>query len=242
MFFVFDVETIPDFQFLRDVMQLDAEDEAYNDEEAVLTLAQENLTRNNSNFLPPMYHRMISWVGLWIDNNGDPHKKVAWSGENEEEGLEKLFDLLSTYKDFGLIHHNGKGFDLPLLTYRAMKHQLVMPQRMHSYDIRYRYSKANIDLLDEFSNYGASSWPKLKHLGYLIDIPFKKTAEGDQVLEMFQNGELEAIEHYCYEDVMATYIVWLHLKHTMGDIPSDRFEDLNSRALDKLKSIQEENA
>lgn len=233
MYFVFDVETIPDFEFVRSVIQ-DPEEE----DGALLIQASEELARNSSGFLPPMYHRVISWVGLWIENNGAPRQKVGWNGTDEVEGLNVLFDALSTYKDFGLIHHNGRGFDLPLITYRAMKHGLQMPMRMNHREIRYRYSNHNIDLLDEFSNYGASSWPKLKHLGHLIDIPFKQTGEGNKVLEMFKCGKLEEIEHYCYEDVMATYIVWLHLKHTVGDISRDVFDNLKERAMNKLRDIQ----
>lgn len=233
MFFIFDVETIPDFEFLRKVLS-----QPEIDEDDLLVRASEELTRNNSGFLPPMYHRMVSWAGLWVENNGKPVQKVAWNGKNEKEGLDAIFDTLLTYKDFGLVHHNGRGFDLPLLTYRAMKHNLQMPLRLNHYDIRYRFSKVNIDLMDEFSNYGASSYPKLKHLGYLIDVPFKQTGEGNEVLEMYNEGMLDEIEHYCYEDVMATYIVWLRMKFTVGDIPEDIFTNLNERALSKLKEIQ----
>jgi 3'-5' exonuclease len=119
-----------------------------------------------------------------------------------------------------------------------MKHNMQMPMRLNHYDIRYRFSKENIDLMDEFSNYGASSYPKLKHLGHLIDVPFKQTAEGNEVLAMYKEGKLSEIEHYCYEDVMATYIVWLRMKYTVGDIPEDLFSNLNERALNKLKEIQ----
>ncbi len=195
MFFVFDVETIPDFEFVRQIIENPEEDD-----DDLLIQASEELARNSSGFLPPMYHRMIAWVGLWIENNGMPKQRASWHGEDEKEGLEALFDTISTYKDFGLIHHNGRGFDLPLLTYRAMKHGLQLPNRLSHYEIKYRYSDHNVDLLDEFSNYGASSWPKLKHLGYLIDIPVKKTGEGNEVLEMYRRGELEQIEHYCQCD------------------------------------------
>ncbi len=233
MFFVFDVETIPDFEFVRQVI-----DNPEDNEDELLIQASEELARNSSGFLPPMYHKMISWVGLWIENNGNPKQKVSWHGTDEKEGLEQVFDALSTYKDFGLVHHNGRGFDLPLLTYRALKHGLQMPKRLNHYDIKYRYSNDNVDLIDEFSNYGASSWPKLKHLGKLISIPFKQTGEGHEVLEMFREDKLEEIEHYCYEDVMGTYVVWLHLKFTVGDISKELFDNLNDRAMSKLNEIQ----
>lgn len=235
MYFIFDIETIPDFEFIRNVLN-----DQESDEEHLLEIASEELAKNKSGFLPPMYHRMVSWVGLWIENTGNPRQKIAWSGEDEKEGLEQIFEAIGTYKDFGLIHHNGKGFDIPVLTYRAMKHGLQMPVRMNDYELRYRYSKHNIDLVDEFSNYGASSWPKLKHLGQLIGIPFKQTGEGNEVLAMFRRGELNLIEHYCYEDVMATYIVWLYYQYTAGTITIEHFENLRDRALSKLKEIQEE--
>lgn len=237
MFFVFDVETVPDFEFIRTVVN-----EPELEEDDLLILASEELARNASGFLPPMYHRMISWVGLWVENGGKPIQKVGWNGDDETDGLNKLFDALNTYKDFGLIHHNGRGFDLPLITYRAMKHNIQMPLRLSHYDIRYRFSKVNIDLMDEFSNYGASSYPKLKHLGQLIGVPFKQTAEGNEVLQMYRNGKLEEIEHYCYEDVMATYVVWLRMKFTTGDISKEMFENLNERAVGKLKEIQAQNS
>ena len=233
MFFVFDVETIPDFEFVRKVIKNPEENE-----DDLLIQASEELARNSSGFLPPMYHKMVSWVGLWIENNGHPKQKVSWHGTDEKEGLEQVFDALSTYKDFGLVHHNGRGFDLPLLTYRALKHGLQMPKRLNHYDIKYRYSDDNVDLLDEFSNYGASSWPKLKHLGHLIGIPFKQTGEGNEVLRMFREDKLAEIEHYCYEDVMGTYVVWLHLKYTVGDITKELFDNLNDRAMNKLTEIQ----
>lgn len=234
MFFVFDIETVPDFEYIRAVLN-----SMENSDDDLLIQASEELAHNRSGFLPPMYHRMVSWVGLWIENNGKPKQKVSWNGRDEKEGLIQIFDTLLTYKDYGLIHHNGRGFDLPLLTYRAMKYGLQMPLRLNHRDIRYRYSNANIDLMDEFSNYGASSFPKLKHLGYLIDIPFKQTGEGNEVLRMYRDDELDLIEHYCYEDVMATYIVWLHMKYTVGDIQADVFTNLKERALAKLKEIQE---
>ena len=237
MFVVFDVETVPDFPFIRTVVN-----EPDIDEDDLLILASEELARNASGFLPPMYHRMISWVGLWVENGGKPVQKTGWHGDDEVDGLNQLFDTLLTYKDFGLVHHNGRGFDLPLITYRAMKHNIQMPMRLNHYDIRYRFSKVNIDLMDEFSNYGASSYPKLKHLGQLIGVPFKQTAEGNEVLKMYREEKLEEIEHYCYEDVMATYVVWLRMKFTTGDITKEVFENLNERAVGKLKEIQAHNS
>ncbi|MEX1011078.1 MAG: 3'-5' exonuclease [Balneolaceae bacterium] len=238
MFFVFDIETVPDQELLSRLLFPGEQD--VPDEESLLARAAEELGRGDSGFLPPMFHRIVSWAGLWIENGGTPRKQVSWSGESEKEGLLHLFDELRTYKDFGLIHHNGRGFDLPLITYRALRHSLQMPVRLNTHDIRYRFSRHNIDLMDEFSNYGASNYPKLKHLGALIGVPFKQTAEGGDVLNMYRRGELNRVEHYCIEDVIATYIIWLHMRYTSGEIDSEIFTNLNERAVNKLKEIQKE--
>lgn len=234
MFFVFDLETVPDIDLLRKAVENPSDDDT-----ELLEQATEQISRNKSGFMPPMFHRIVSWVGLWIENNGDPKNKVAWSGTNEREGIQKLMETLLTYKDFGLIHHNGKGFDLPVITYRSMKYGLQMVSRLNTHDIKYRFSKSNVDLMDEFSNYGASQGPKLKHLGLLIDLPFKQTGEGNAVFEMFQKEEFTKIEHYCYEDVMATYLVWLHLKYTTGELQTEFFVNLRDRAKAKLIEIQQ---
>lgn len=233
MYFVFDLETVPDIDLLRKAV-----DGASDDDVVLLEQATEQISRNKSGFMPPMFHRIVSWVGLWIENNGEPRNKVAWSGTDEKDGILKLMETLSVYKDFGLIHHNGKGFDLPVITYRAMHYGIQLVNRLSSYDIKYRFSKVNVDLMDEFSNFGASQGPKLKHLGLLIDLPFKQTGEGNHVYDMFLKGELDHIEHYCYEDVMATYLVWLHLKFTAGELQPETFKNLKDRATTKLQEIQ----
>jgi len=234
MYFVFDIETIPDYEFIERSVSRPTENKA-----DLLELASEELARNKSGFLPPMYHQMVSWVGIWIDDMGSPKSEHKWSGGNEKEGLIQLIDCLSAYKDFRLIHHNGKGFDIPLMLYRSMKHGLQLPARLNNQDIRYRYSKDNVDLVDEFSNYGASSYPKLKHLGLLIGVPFKQTGEGNQVSEMYENGQLKEIEHYCLEDVIATYLIWLHYRYTVGDFKEDHYSNLKERATRKLQQIQD---
>lgn len=234
MFFVFDCETIPDFDFIEKAVS-----KPTVNREELLALASDELARNKSGFLPPMYHRLVSWVGIWIDDLGNPKSEHKWSGADEKDGLSQLIDCLGQYKDFRLIHHNGKGFDIPLILYRAMKHHLQLPARLTNQDIRYRYSKDNVDLVDEFSNYGASSFPKLKHLGLLIGVPFKQTGEGNLVLEMFEKGELRKIEHYCLEDVIATYLIWLHYKFTTSDFKNEHYQNLRERAMRKLIAIQE---
>ena len=250
MYFIFDLETVPDVALIRSMLEQEpVTADEWSDEETIpilgdlsdqdcIDIATKRMGRGVSGFLPPMFHKIVSWVGLWVDAKGQPKQKEAWSGENEKQGLIKLFEELLTYKDFNLIHHNGRGFDLPVMEYRALKFNLQMPLRLSHREIKYRFSANNVDLVDELSNYGASAWPKLKHLGILINIPFKQVSEGNVVYEQYLRGDFKEIENYCYEDVVATYIIWLHLEYTRSNIKENEFENLKSRALNKLREIQ----
>lgn len=53
MFFVFDLETIPDFEFIRQLLNMP---DAPQDE--LLERASEELAHNKSGFLPPMFHQI----------------------------------------------------------------------------------------------------------------------------------------------------------------------------------------
>jgi predicted PolB exonuclease-like 3'-5' exonuclease len=229
---VFDTETIPDVDLLKTVVT-----GTYDSEDALLAAASEQIAQNKAGFLPPMFHRMVSWAALITDQQGKPMGKASWVGENEKEGLKQLFEIFDQYPTFTAVHHNGRGFDLPMLTYRAMRHAIPLPVYMTKYEFKNRYSRINIDIQEELSQYGASSWPKLKHLGALVGIPVKTVAEGNQVLEMWRAGELKRIELYCYEDVLGTYLIWLTLRLINSEITAEQFSDLRARARRKLEEV-----
>ena len=60
MYFIFDLETIPDIDFIRTVL-----DNRESDEENLLEKASELLARNKSGFLPPC--TMSSFLGWALD-------------------------------------------------------------------------------------------------------------------------------------------------------------------------------
>jgi len=85
MFFVFDIETIPDFDFLENVIE-----GTWQSRIELLEMASEQIAKNKSGFLPPMYHRVVSWVGLWVDDACNPKAKHAWSGHDGLVGIQRF--------------------------------------------------------------------------------------------------------------------------------------------------------
>lgn len=228
MLFVFNITTIPNKDFLKITIRDQNE------------LSGDPLTSQNPDILdqqplPPMYHKMISWVGLWIDNMGEPRQKLSWSGANELEGLEELRNGLNIYKDFGLIHHKGRSHSLPLIHYLALKYGLQMPARLSHHDIRYRYSKDNLDISEELNNYGASKAPDLLHLAQLIGLPILPKPD---VLSLYELDRFQDIEDHNLNSVMTIYLIWLQLGYVKDDLSADQFVNLKKRALQKLEEIQ----
>jgi len=231
MFFVFDISTTIDLQLLL-----------AKSSNAKCTLLPpeivdaDKIEIQSAAEYPVSYRRMVSWVGLWIENNGSPRQQHTWSGVNEKEGLQKLFDTLNMFKDFGLIHYNGRKTHLPLLTYRAMKYELIKPVRLSSHDIAYRYSQQNIDLVDTFSNYGASTPPAFEDLTHLIELPKNKPAE-KAVTPFFSDEQLQNRERYLQQNVMKIYMLWLRLVYTNGNLKEEFYYNLKERALKKLHQL-----
>ena len=195
---------------------------------------------------PALHRRMLAWVGIWIENNGTPRKQLSWSGDVEKEGFKQLFDGLNHYKDFGLIHFGARSNHLPMFTYKAMQYQLVMPLRLSSHDITYRYSKHNIDLRDQLCNYGADTPANFAELLALINLPenIQKTLTKialygknlGQAVTSNNDHELE-LETKGYLRVLCIYLAWLRLKHAQGDIENQHYEHLRNRGQKKLASL-----
>ena len=78
-----------------------------------------------------------------------------------------------------------------------------------------------------------------KNISLSREVPMNLGAEQALLGAIISNNlAFEKIENYCYEDVVATYLVWLHLQFTRGYLKTSEFENLKKRALNKLGEIQ----
>jgi predicted PolB exonuclease-like 3'-5' exonuclease len=131
-----------------------------------------------------------------------------------------------------LITFNGRGFDLPLLKYRGLKHDVSAPWfatgegRFESY--LYRYSvDFHFDLMDALTDFGASRAAGLKDICALLAIPAKLGGtDGSQVKELIEAGHLSQVRDYCETDVLSTYLIFLRFALFRGEV-SVRGHDLS---------------
>jgi len=106
-----------------------------------------------------------------------------------------------------LVTYNGRGFDLPVLIHRSVKHDVIdgralLVKAMN--ESRYRPS-LHVDVMDVVTFCGAGKrWPMSTYaVGYGYSSP-KTEMDGSQVSAAVQAGRLIDVVRYCARDVLAT--------------------------------------
>lgn len=239
---VFDIETIPCVTTARRLLGLYGD--SITDGVIIQKLAEYhlNITNGQNAFPRQPFHKVVCISFMfceieYIDGKESyAIKELKTGGRNDEseaEILEKFCLFIGKYKP-RIVSFNGKTFDIPVIQYRSMLHNIACPW-MHNFDFTYKYSKKiHIDLIDAFSNFGASARIKMSEVCALFDIPCKQNASGDNVLSMYDTGKIKEICDYCESDVVATYLLYLYYQMHAGFISNDTLGFCKNEALGYL--------
>ncbi len=248
MLCVFDIETIPSVSLCKEHFQLE-EDDALKICERSFEKQKE---KSGSEFLPLYLHEIISIAAVIGDDYGQ-FIKVGNFGQkheskedftSEKELLEDFFKYFNE-KQPRLISFNGRGFDMPLLTLKALKYNLTLDafynQENKWENYRARYSEQfHLDLMDSLSHYGSVRGLNLNGICSMMNIPGKFDVSGDLVHAIYYNPHLSqkekkgVIDSYCQSDVLNTY--WLFLKYEVlkGALNKEQYLGLLSVFLEKF--------
>jgi hypothetical protein len=113
-----------------------------------------------------------------------------------------------------LVTYSGRGFDLPVLIHRSVKHGVTEGRDLLSKAVgenRYR-PVLHVDLLDAVTFFGAA--PRFPMAAYAIGYGWpspKQDMDGSQVWGAVQAGRILDVVRYCAGDVLATAHVYLCL-------------------------------
>lgn len=226
--FVFDVETIPDTEATERLLGLDAG--VYDPQSLRDSLAQYHLeiTNGKNDFPRQPFHKVVAISFLTAEIHRDEEhesyvlRELRSGGRedaSERDLLMGFFQHLERIKP-RLVTFNGRGFDLPVLKYRAMKHGITASWLHQAGDkwnhYGHRYSTDwHCDLVEVLSDHGASARVKLNEVCSVFGIPGKMETEGADVATLYDAGGLSAIRDYCELDVLNTYLVYLrYMLHT----------------------------
>jgi hypothetical protein len=163
--------------------------------------------------------------GLKIFSLGDEQSQ-------ERELVQRFFDGLERFTPV-LVSWNGSGFDLPVLSYRALRHGVNARRYWEAgdsdRDFRYnnylsRFHWRHVDLMDVLSGYGARNRASLELAAQLIGLPGKLGIGGAQVWAAYRRGELAAIRDYCETDVLNTYLIYLRFQLVRGELDAAAYQ------------------
>ena len=135
--------------------------------------------------------------------------------------------------DAKLIAHNGAGFDLPVLHYRALLHGVQSPRYWETGDedrsFRYnnylsRFHWRHLDLMDVLAGFQNRARAPLDAVATMLGFPGKMGMAGDKVWDCFLGGGIREIRNYCETDVLNTYLVYLRFQHMRGHLDDTGLE------------------
>jgi predicted PolB exonuclease-like 3'-5' exonuclease len=155
-------------------------------------------------------------------------RRLGVVGEHKEEG-EMLADFAQWLdaKKPTVVTWNGRGFDMPVITSRALRHGVPMPWWFTDRNTRYRYSTdGHFDLMDFLADFGATKNARLDVYAKLVGFPGKVGVDGSQVAPLVHAGKMDEVNAYCLCDVAQTAAIFLRVELLRGTIDRPRYRDL----------------
>ncbi len=196
-------------------------------------------TGGRSDFLPLPFHRPVAAclleavddggivrvadVASWTDRRGD-----------EAEFLARTWDRLS---GAALVTFHGKGFDVPVLELRSLKHGVPMPGVPMPGAPGARRGEGiaeHLDLKEILSSRGAAGAAPLDLYAKLVGLPGKEDVAGADVQALYAEGALDRIAAYCMTDVVQTFLLFLRHRLVDGSLTPDGYAESVSLARDAL--------
>lgn len=121
-----------------------------------------------------------------------------------------------------LVGFNSQAADLKLMIQRGIIQGISVPtfctrpdKPWEGTDYFARFGDDHIDLQEVVSSFGKGT-PSLHELAVLSGIPGKLGVAGDNVAQMWLDGQLKDIIAYNETDALTTYLVWLRVAHFAG--------------------------
>jgi 3'-5' exonuclease len=241
---VFDIETIPDTHTGRSLYELGG----LSDKEVaeVMFNHRRQETDGASDFLRLHLHKIVA---ISVVLNTRENLKVWSLGDldaDEKELLSRFYEGIEKYSP-RLVSWNGRGFDLPVMHYRALLHGIQAPRywetgnddqsfRWNNYISRYH--ERHTDLMDVLAGYEFRAVAPLEQIATMLGYPGKMGMRGDKVWDTYLQGDIESIRNYCETDVLNTYLVYLRFDFMRGNLTPDTFASECTRLKKLLSSDQ----
>ena len=238
---VFDIETVADTDAARRIYPQLAE---LNDADALSALTAIRTQEAGHDFMRLPLQRIVCISALYIKEGTFSLFSLTADKFSEKDILSKFFRAFSDLEKLPqLISWNGSGFDIPVLIYRAMQYDLSAPwlfeegeriKNMRFDNYVNRFHTRHLDLMDRFSQYGASRREAMDVVASLYGLPGKTDVDGSMVGGLVKNGDWQTLSIYCESDVMNTWLIYLRWLRLTGQLSSQDFNAWQQQSHDYL--------
>lgn len=219
---VFDIETVPDTATASRLYNLHGLSEAEVAEVMFSRRRQE--TAGQSDFIRHHLQRVVAISALLQTSDRLSLWTLGDVDSSEAEIVERFFDGIERYTPT-LVSWNGRGFDLPVLHYRALLHGISAPRYWDTGDddnsFRWnnylnRFHQRHTDLMDILAGYEGRAQAPLHEIAVMLGFPGKLDISGADVWGRYLDNDIAGIRNYCETDVLNTYLVYLRYELLRG--------------------------
>lgn len=233
---VFDIETLPDVatgkRLYPDLAQL-------SDKDAMTQLMAMREQEAGNPFMPLPLHQIACLSVLWVANGKMTLKSLSLADHSEAQIIQTFFNSIE--KNPLLVSWNGKGFDIPVMVYRALQYGLTAPKLFsQAGEMKYnnyinRYHDRHTDLMVKLAM--SSTLQKLDVVASMCGFAGKQDIDGYDVVPMVQAGEWDKLTTYCESDVLNTWLIFLRYQRLTGQFTAEQSEQWENMTRDYLQSL-----
>lgn len=175
---------------------------------------------------PPPFNKIVTLGCMLLEDYAPKRLGCVGEGKNEGAVLSDFAGWLENKKPT-VVTWNGRSFDMPVITSRALRHGVPMPWWFKDRNTRYRYStEGHFDVMDFLADFGAAKNARLDVYAKLVGFPGKVGVDGSQVAPMVHAGKLQEVSDYCLCDVAQTAAIFLRVELLRGAYDRARYADL----------------
>lgn len=185
----------------------------------------------------PPHHKIVVIGALLFDAGYEPRRIGVMSESKEEPGILSDFAKLLDERRPCLVTFNGRGFDLPVIATRCLRHGVTLRQYYRSRDMRYRFSAdGHLDLMDYVADFGAAKPSRLDVIAKLCGMPGKVGVDGKDVGPLVHAGRLAEVRNYCLCDVAQTAGVFLRVQLVRGELERTLYLESMRKLIQLIRS------
>jgi len=239
---VFDIETVPDTNGGAKLLELNGLDK----KDIIKAMEHTQFQKNGTMFQPLHLHKIVAISVLYKNNKKISLLSLGEIDSPENDLLKLFFSAIDKYQP-QLVSWNGKGFDSPVIHYRALIHGIssvkYWDRGEDDRDFKWnnylnRYHERHLDLMDTLSGFKKPA--PLTDIAQLIGAPGKYGIDGSKVTEYYLQNDIKKIRDYCETDVLNTYLVFIRYLLISNNISKIKYDELLKEMFDYLDISEKE--